>query len=104
MTRQTGKRGKISRSEGPLNLEMPFEKLDEFNKPTKSFYVRTHFPIPKIEKTNGDCGLRVKSISRSKFDRSQRVNDHRPAFPANNRRHADPSRVASREFPAHLRD
>src|SRR5213595_489924 len=36
--------------EDPLNLEMPFEKLDSFITPTKSFYVRTHFPIPAIDK------------------------------------------------------
>jgi DMSO/TMAO reductase YedYZ molybdopterin-dependent catalytic subunit len=42
--------GKIVRSENPLNLEMPFEKLDGFITPTESFYVRTHFPIPKIDK------------------------------------------------------
>jgi DMSO/TMAO reductase YedYZ molybdopterin-dependent catalytic subunit len=42
--------GKIVRSEDPLNLEMPFEKLDGFITPTKLFYVRTHFPVPKIDK------------------------------------------------------
>src|ERR1041384_8372624 len=42
--------GKIIRSEEPLNLEMPFETLEQFLTPTKSFYVRTHFPIPKIDK------------------------------------------------------
>ena len=42
--------GKIVRSEDPLNLETPFEQLDGFITPTKSFYVRTHFPIPKIDK------------------------------------------------------
>jgi len=42
--------GKIVRSKDPLNLEMPFETLDGFITPTKSFYVRTHFPIPKIDK------------------------------------------------------
>jgi len=41
---------KIVRSEEPLNLEMPFETLDGFITPTKLFYVRTHFPIPKIDK------------------------------------------------------
>ncbi len=41
---------RIVRSEDPLNLEMPFEQLDGFITPTKSFYVRTHFPIPKINK------------------------------------------------------
>jgi DMSO/TMAO reductase YedYZ molybdopterin-dependent catalytic subunit len=42
--------GKIVRGESPLNLEMPFEKLEGFITPTESFYVRTHFPIPKIDK------------------------------------------------------
>jgi DMSO/TMAO reductase YedYZ molybdopterin-dependent catalytic subunit len=42
--------GKIVRGEEPLNLEMPFEKLDGFITPMESFYVRTHFPIPKIDK------------------------------------------------------
>src|SRR5437899_9978807 len=42
--------GKIVRSKDPLNLEMPFENLDGFITPTGSFYVRTHFPIPKIDR------------------------------------------------------
>src|SRR5437762_14152811 len=42
--------GRIVRSEAPLNLEMPFETVDTFVTPTKSFYVRTHFPIPKIDR------------------------------------------------------
>ena len=43
-------RGKIVRSENPLNLEMPFSALDGFITPTESFYVRTHFPIPEIDR------------------------------------------------------
>jgi len=42
--------GKIVRGENPLNLEMPFETLEGFLTPTESFYVRTHFPIPSIDK------------------------------------------------------
>src|ERR1700693_2196728 len=42
--------GKIVRGESPLNLEMPFETLEAFLTPTKSFYVRTHFPIPAIDR------------------------------------------------------
>ena len=42
--------GRIVRGEDPLNLEMPFEKLDGFITPTESFYVRTHFPIPAIDR------------------------------------------------------
>src|SRR3982751_3563044 len=42
--------GRIVRSESPLNLEMPFSTLDSFVTPAKSFYVRTHFPIPPIDR------------------------------------------------------
>jgi len=42
--------GKIVRAESPLNLEMPFSAVDSFLTPTKSFYVRTHFPIPAIDR------------------------------------------------------
>jgi DMSO/TMAO reductase YedYZ molybdopterin-dependent catalytic subunit len=42
--------GKIVRGESPLNLEAPFENLDGFITPTESFYVRTHFPIPAIDR------------------------------------------------------
>jgi DMSO/TMAO reductase YedYZ molybdopterin-dependent catalytic subunit len=42
--------GRIVRGEDPLNLEMPFEKLEGFLTPTESFYVRTHFPIPSIDR------------------------------------------------------
>src|SRR5499427_11141721 len=43
--------GRIVRSESPLNLEMPFSMADAFITPTKSFYVRTHFPIPAIDRS-----------------------------------------------------
>jgi DMSO/TMAO reductase YedYZ molybdopterin-dependent catalytic subunit len=42
--------GRIVRSEQPLNLEMPFETAQRFITPTELFYVRTHFPIPKIDR------------------------------------------------------
>jgi DMSO/TMAO reductase YedYZ molybdopterin-dependent catalytic subunit len=42
--------GKIVRGEAPLNLEMPFEKIESFITPTELFYVRTHFPIPAIDR------------------------------------------------------
>src|SRR4029077_17311869 len=42
--------GKIVRGENPLNLEMPFEQLEGFITPTELFYVRTHFPIPHIDR------------------------------------------------------
>jgi DMSO/TMAO reductase YedYZ molybdopterin-dependent catalytic subunit len=42
--------GRIVRSEQPLNLEMPFETAERFITPTELFYVRTHFPIPTIDR------------------------------------------------------
>ncbi len=42
---------KIVRSEDPPNLEMPFSTLDGFITPTESFYVRTHFPVPNIDRS-----------------------------------------------------
>jgi DMSO/TMAO reductase YedYZ molybdopterin-dependent catalytic subunit len=42
--------GRIVRGESPLNLEMPFETLEGFLTPTELFYVRTHFPIPSIDR------------------------------------------------------
>src|ERR1700752_2544140 len=41
---------KIVHGESPLNLEMPFEKLEGFITPTELFYVRTHFPNPNIDR------------------------------------------------------
>ncbi len=41
---------KIVRSQEPLNLEMPFEKLNGFITSNDAFYVRCHFPVPKIDK------------------------------------------------------
>jgi len=42
--------GKIVRGQSPLNLEMPFQEVNGFLTPTESFYVRTHFPIPSIDR------------------------------------------------------
>src|SRR3982075_3226156 len=58
--------GKIVRSEDPLNLEMRFETLDGFITPTEAFYVRTHFPIPKIDKNK--WRLRVEGEVKKPFE------------------------------------
>jgi DMSO/TMAO reductase YedYZ molybdopterin-dependent catalytic subunit len=63
---QTVMIGKIVRGEDPLNLEMPFEKLSGFITPTDQFYVRTHFPIPKIDK--GKWRLRVEGEVERPFE------------------------------------
>ncbi len=66
MEKEASRDGRIVRSEDPPNLEMPFEQLDGFITPTKSFYVRTHFPIPKIEK--GKWRLRVEGELEKPFE------------------------------------
>ena len=58
--------GKIVLSEEPLVLETPMENLGDFITPTKSFYVRTHFPIPKIDKNK--WRLRVEGEVEKPFE------------------------------------
>ena len=50
----------ISRSEEPLNLEMPFSSLREFVTPNEKFYVRCHFPVPQIDPAT--WRLRVEGV------------------------------------------
>jgi DMSO/TMAO reductase YedYZ molybdopterin-dependent catalytic subunit len=42
----------ILREFEPVNLEFPFSTLDTVITPTDSFYVRNHFPEPKIDATS----------------------------------------------------
>jgi len=42
----------ITREKEPPNLEMPFSALGDFVTPNQQFYVRCHFPIPKINERN----------------------------------------------------
>ena len=58
--------GKIVLSENPLVLETPLEELAKFITPTKSFYVRTHFPIPKIDRNK--WRLRVEGEVKNPFE------------------------------------
>ena len=58
--------GKIVLSENPLVLETPIEKLTEFFTPTKSFYVRTHFPVPQIDKDR--WRLRIEGEVKKPFE------------------------------------
>lgn len=58
--------GKIVLSEEPLVLETPLENLQDFITSTKSFYVRNHFPIPKIDKSK--WRLRVEGEVEKPFE------------------------------------
>src|SRR5438067_12032588 len=48
----------ITREKEPPNLEMPFSALEDFVTPNERFYVRCHFPIPKINER--DWRLKVE--------------------------------------------
>ena len=41
--------GLIIRQKEPVNLEMPFDRLDSYLTPTELFYIRSHFPAPDID-------------------------------------------------------
>jgi DMSO/TMAO reductase YedYZ molybdopterin-dependent catalytic subunit len=48
----------ITREKEPPNLEMPFSAVEGFVTPNERFYVRCHFPIPKINER--DWRLKVE--------------------------------------------
>jgi DMSO/TMAO reductase YedYZ molybdopterin-dependent catalytic subunit len=41
--------GLIIRQNEPKNLETPFDEVDSFLTPAELFYIRSHFPAPKLE-------------------------------------------------------
>ncbi len=41
--------GPIIRQKEPANLETPFDQIDSFVTPTALFYIRSHFPVPKLD-------------------------------------------------------
>ena len=62
-TRQSSPAGFIIRQKEPANLEMPFDQLDSFLTPTELFYIRSHFPAPKIDAA--DYRLRIDGAVRN---------------------------------------
>jgi DMSO/TMAO reductase YedYZ molybdopterin-dependent catalytic subunit len=60
--------GLIVREQEPLNLEMPFSSLDGFITPNESFYVRCHFPVPKISAT--DWRLKIEGDVEAPYELS----------------------------------
>jgi DMSO/TMAO reductase YedYZ molybdopterin-dependent catalytic subunit len=41
--------GLIIRQKDPNNLEMPFDRLGDFITPSELFYIRSHFPVPRLD-------------------------------------------------------
>jgi DMSO/TMAO reductase YedYZ molybdopterin-dependent catalytic subunit len=48
-THQSSPAGLIIRQKEPTNLEMPFDQVDSYLTPTELFYIRSHFPAPKLD-------------------------------------------------------
>jgi DMSO/TMAO reductase YedYZ molybdopterin-dependent catalytic subunit len=42
--------GLVTRQKEPKNLEAPFDRIDSYLTPTELFYIRSHFPAPKLDR------------------------------------------------------
>jgi DMSO/TMAO reductase YedYZ molybdopterin-dependent catalytic subunit len=51
-TAQFSSTGLIIRQKEPRNLEAPFDRLDSYLTPTELFYIRSHFPTPKLDRAS----------------------------------------------------
>jgi DMSO/TMAO reductase YedYZ molybdopterin-dependent catalytic subunit len=58
--------GLIVREHEPENLEFPFSSLDSYLTPNERFYIRSHFPIPKLDP--GSYRLRIDGAVEKPFD------------------------------------
>jgi DMSO/TMAO reductase YedYZ molybdopterin-dependent catalytic subunit len=65
---QSSSSGLIIRQRDPKNLETPFGQVDSFLTPTELFYIRSHFPAPKLDLTS--YRLRVDGAVRTPFSLS----------------------------------
>src|ERR1700692_2052850 len=63
--RQSSSMGLIIRQKEPSNLETPFDQVDSFLTPTELFYIRSHFPAPKLDLASYQ--LRIDGAVRSPF-------------------------------------
>src|SRR6476469_158340 len=51
-TSQLFSAGLTIRQKEPKNLESPFDPIDSYLTPTELFYIRSHFPIPTLDRTS----------------------------------------------------
>src|SRR6201993_3227657 len=58
----------IIRQKEPNNLETPFDQVDSFLTPMELFYIRSHFPSPKLELASYQ--LRIDGAVRNPFSLS----------------------------------
>src|SRR5882724_4418650 len=57
--------GLIIRQKEPNNLETPFDRVESFLTPTELFYIRSHFPAPKLDPAS--YRLRIDGAVRNPF-------------------------------------
>src|SRR6202140_2807945 len=66
--RQSSSMGLIIRQKEPSHLETPFDRVDSFLTPTELFYIRSHFPAPKLDLASYQ--LRISGAVRNPFSLS----------------------------------
>src|ERR1700694_5332501 len=64
-TRQLLSAGLTIRQKEPKNLEAPFDPIDSYLTPTELFYIRSHFPIPSLDRASYQ--LRIDGAVRHPF-------------------------------------
>src|SRR5882757_4781784 len=57
--------GLTIRQKEPKNLESPFDRIDSYLTPTELFYIRSHFPIPSLDRASYQ--LRIDGAVRNPF-------------------------------------
>jgi DMSO/TMAO reductase YedYZ molybdopterin-dependent catalytic subunit len=62
---QLSSAGLIIRQKEPRNLESPFDQIDSYLTPTELFYIRSHFPIPNLDRASYQ--LRIDGAVRRPF-------------------------------------
>jgi DMSO/TMAO reductase YedYZ molybdopterin-dependent catalytic subunit len=67
-TDQSSSAGLIIRQKEPTNLETPLDQVDSFLTPTELFYIRSHFPAPKLDPASYQ--LRIDGAVRKPFSLS----------------------------------
>src|SRR5437660_7752132 len=74
---QSSSVGLIMRQKEPNNLETPLDQVDSYLTPTELFYIRSHFPAPKLELASYQ--LRIDGAVREPFSLSYRQLRDMPA-------------------------
>jgi DMSO/TMAO reductase YedYZ molybdopterin-dependent catalytic subunit len=73
-TIQVPSAGLTIRQKEPKNLEAPFDQINSYLTPTELFYIRSHFPIPALDRTSYQ--LRIDGAVRRPFTLRRRAAQH----------------------------